>query len=492
MPLQGRVEVEASGGSHATRRSRRPIIARDPVGVSPAERPAVAFIRQLLNPVIVVLALIMSALVHGQDFNGAYRLLAVIALIVGVEFLKQPGLEHVEPTPWLLSDLRRIVLQWSCVVAVLLLLGFVLKVSDVFSRRVLLTWFLATPVAMFGAQLAARQVMAWSLGRRGVVLKQIIVGASRLGCELAERLAEGPGATTVLGLFDDRRPQRLTMSKAYRLLGRLADLPGYVRRHNVQVIYICLPVSAQPRIRALLEDLRDTTASIYFVPDLLAFDLIQARFGQVKGVPVVALCETPFCGLNGVLKRGSDIVLAALGLLLTAPLMVAIAIAVKRSSPGPILFRQRRYGLQGEEFVVYKFRTMKVCEDGPEIRQACQDDPRATAVGRVLRRSSLDELPQLFNVLQGTMSLVGPRPHAVAHNEHYRKLVSGYMLRHKVRPGITGWAQVNGLRGETANLEQMRLRVQYDLDYLRRWSLPLDLWILLKTVFVVVRDRNAY
>ena len=210
----------------------------------------------------------------------------------------------------------------------------------------------------------SRQVMAWLVGRRGVVLKQVIVGANRLGCELAERLAEGPGATTVLGLFDDRRPQRLTMSKAYRLLGRLADLPGYVRRHNVQVIYICLPVSAQPRIRALLEDLRDTTASIYFVPDLFAFDLIQARFGQVKGVPVVAICETPFCGLNGVLKRGSDIVLAALGLLLTAPLMVAIAIAVKRSSPGPILFRQRRYGLQGEEFVVYKFRTMKVCEDG--------------------------------------------------------------------------------------------------------------------------------
>jgi putative colanic acid biosysnthesis UDP-glucose lipid carrier transferase len=179
-------------------------------------------------------------------------------------------------------------------------------------------------------------------------------------------------------------------------------------------------------------------------------------------------------------------------LLLTAPVMIAIAIAVRRTSPGPMLFRQRRCGLEGEEFEVYKFRTMTVCEDGEQVRQARPDDPRVTTVGRFLRRTSLDELPQLFNVLGGTMSLVGPRPHAVAHNEHYRRLVSGYMLRHKVRPGITGWAQVNGLRGETANLERMQQRVQFDLDYLRHWSLGFDLRILLRTVLIVVRDHNAY
>ena len=172
--------------------------------------------------------------------------------------------------------------------------------------------------------------------------------------------------------------------------------------------------------------------------------------------------------------------------------MIGIAIAVRRSSPGPILFQQRRYGLEGEEFQVYKFRTMTVCEDGALIRQAQPDDPRTTRVGRFLRRTSLDELPQLFNVLEGTMSLVGPRPHAVAHNERYRRLVSGYMLRHKVRPGITGWAQVNGLRGETANVERMAQRVQFDLDYLRHWSLGLDLRILLRTAYIVLRDRNAY
>jgi putative colanic acid biosynthesis UDP-glucose lipid carrier transferase len=275
-------------------------------------------------------------------------------------------------------------------------------------------------------------------------------------------------------------------------LGRFDDLPEYVRKHACHVIYICLPISAQPRIRALLEQVGNTTASIYFVPDLFAFELIRSRLGQVNGLPVVAICETPFCGLNGVIKRASDVVLASLALILMAPIMVAIGVAIRRTSPGPILFRQRRYGLDGEEFEVYKFRTMSVCEDGEEIRQAQPNDPRVTSVGRFLRRTSLDELPQLFNVLNGSMSLVGPRPHAVAHNEHYRQLVSGYMLRHKVRPGITGWAQVNGLRGETANVERMSQRVQFDLDYLRNWSLGLDAMILLRTAMIVVRDRNAY
>jgi putative colanic acid biosynthesis UDP-glucose lipid carrier transferase len=456
------------------------------------EQPAFALIRQLLNPVIIVLMLFMSTLVHDHAFDGPYRVLAVLAFIVGVEMLGRPRLESLDSAPRLFRDLRRVVFQWSCAVALLLFLGFVLKVSGLFSRKIMLTWFLVTPAALLGAQLATRRAMTWLVDHGAVVRKQVIVGANDLAYELAQRLAEDPCEATVLGFFDDRRLERLPGVSADRLLGRFTDLAAYVRRHGVQVIYICLPISAQPRIRALLQDLRDTTASIYFVPDVFAFDLIQARFGQVKGVPVMAICETPFCGLNGVLKRGSDILLAIVGLLLAAPLMVAIAIAVKRSSPGPILFRQRRYGLQGEEFVVYKFRTMKVCEDGGEVRQARQNDPRATAVGRFLRRTSLDELPQLYNVLEGTMSLVGPRPHAVAHNEHYRKLVSGYMLRHKVRPGITGWAQVNGLRGETANLEKMRLRVQFDLDYLRHWSLALDLYILLRTAFIVLRDRNAY
>jgi putative colanic acid biosynthesis UDP-glucose lipid carrier transferase len=475
-----------------SRRLARAAQARNWVRAGAGERPTLALIKELLNPSIVVLALLFSAVLHDQPFTGPYRVLAVLAFILSIEVMGHPRLEPLDNAPRLLRDMRRVIFQWSCAVALLLLLGFMLKVSDVFSRKVLVTWFLATPVAILGAQIVARRAMSWLVRHGAITRRHVIVGGNELGCELERRLTEDPSQGLVLGFFDDRSLERLPGLGAGRLLGRFRDLADYVRSNGIHVIYICLPISAQPRIQALLEDLRDTTASIYFVPDLFAFDLIQARFGQVRGLPLVAICETPFCGLNGVIKRASDIVLTSIALLLTAPLMIGIAIAVRRSSPGPIFFRQRRYGLEGEEFQVYKFRTMTVCEDGAHIRQAQLDDPRTTRVGRFLRRTSLDELPQLFNVLEGTMSLVGPRPHAVAHNERYRRLVSGYMLRHKVRPGITGWAQVNGLRGETANLERMAQRVQFDLDYLRHWSLALDLRILVRTAYIVLRDRNAY
>jgi putative colanic acid biosynthesis UDP-glucose lipid carrier transferase len=240
----------------------------------------------------------------------------------------------------------------------------------------------------------------------------------------------------------------------------------------------------------LLDDLRDTTASIYYVPDIFVFDLVQARSGEIQGIPVVAMCETPFYGYRGVTKRLTDIVLSVAILLLLLPLLALVALLVKWSSPGPVIFKQRRYGLDGREIAVYKFRTMSVTEDGDTIRQASRLDERITPVGALLRRSSLDELPQLINVLQGRMSLVGPRPHAVAHNEEYRKLIKGYMIRHKVLPGITGLAQVNGCRGETAKLEEMEARVNYDLDYLRHWSPMLDIKIILLTVVKLFRDDD--
>jgi putative colanic acid biosynthesis UDP-glucose lipid carrier transferase len=207
----------------------------------------------------------------------------------------------------------------------------------------------------------------------------------------------------------------------------------------------------------------------------------------------VAICESPFTGINGMVKRISDIVLASIILLMLLPIMFGISIAIKMTSPGQVIFRQRRYGLDGEEIIVYKFRSMTVSEDGASVVQATKNDQRVTRIGGILRRTSLDELPQFFNVLQGRMSIVGPRPHAVAHNELYRKQIKGYMLRHKVRPGITGWAQVNGYRGETDTLDKMEARIAYDLDYLRRWSLALDLLIIVRTVKVVLsRDGNAY
>jgi putative colanic acid biosynthesis UDP-glucose lipid carrier transferase len=282
------------------------------------------------------------------------------------------------------------------------------------------------------------------------------------------------------------------MESDANLIGTLSDLSQYVKDHNTDVIFIALPIRHVKRVMNLLDDLRDTTASIYYVPDVFVFDLIQARSGEIHGIPVVAMCETPFYGYRGVAKRLTDIGLSVVILLLLLPLLLLISIMVKVSSAGPIIFKQRRYGLDGREIGVYKFRTMRVTEDGPQIRQASKTDARITRIGRILRRTSLDELPQLINVLQGRMSLVGPRPHAVAHNEEYRKLIKGYMVRHKVLPGITGLAQVNGCRGETSQLEEMQARVNYDLDYLRRWSPMLDIKIILLTAIKIFRDDKAY
>jgi putative colanic acid biosysnthesis UDP-glucose lipid carrier transferase len=451
----------------------------------------IALLKEHLNPAIVAGALLLSAASHGQPLTGSYGVLAALAFVVTLKVMSRPRLERVDSGATWWRNMRRTTFEWGCVIAVLLLLGFLLKATGLFSRKVILTWFAITPFVLAGAHAATRKITGWLPRHGGSKRRQVIVGANKVGCELASRLAEEPCLGTVEGFFDDRRIERVPRASRPQLLGRFRDLPEYARRHQVHVIYVCLPMSAHPRIRALLDELRDTTASIYFVPDLFAFDLMQARFGEIRGMPLVAVRETPFCGMTGVLKRASDIVLSVAALLVAAPIMIAIAIRVRQSSPGPILFRQRRYGLDGREFVVYKFRTMTVCEDGI-IRQARRDDPRITPFGRFLRQRSLDELPQLLNVLEGTMSLVGPRPHAVAHNEHYRKLVSGYMLRHKVRPGITGLAQVNGQRGETASLEKMYQRVQFDLEYLKNWSLGLDFRILLKTVLIVLRDRSAY
>ncbi len=272
----------------------------------------------------------------------------------------------------------------------------------------------------------------------------------------------------------------------------LPHLNPLSRKNGLNIIYITLPMTTQPRILKLLDDLRDTTVSINFVPDIFVTDLIQGHVDSINGIPVVGVCDTPFSGVNGFVKRVSDIVLSILILVLISPIMLAIAIGVKMTSPGPVLFVQRRYGLDGKDIMVYKFRSMSVCENGDTIRQATRNDNRITPLGAFLRKTSLDELPQFFNVLQGRMSIVGPRPHAVAHNEMYRKLIKGYMVRHKVKPGITGWAQVNGHRGETEQLEKMEARIEFDLDYLRNWSLKLDLAIIAKTVLVVAYDKQAY
>ncbi len=249
---------------------------------------------------------------------------------------------------------------------------------------------------------------------------------------------------------------------------------------------------AEARIRDVLVRLADTTASVYIVPDFFVFELLHARWTNINGLPAVSVFENPLYGVDGLAKRSVDLLLGSFLLAAAAVPMLVIGTIVKLTSPGPAFFRQRRYGLDGREILVWKFRTMTCCDNGENVPQATRDDARVTRVGRFLRRSSLDELPQLFNVIDGSMSLVGPRPHANVHNEQYRALIDGYMLRHKVKPGITGLAQVNGHRGETETLEKMEHRVACDHQYIREWSFWMDLKILAKTLSVVLTQRNAY
>ncbi len=453
------------------------------------EAPVIALLRRHLNPAIAVLTLYAAALSLGQRFTTSYGFLAILTFVLAGQLMTRPQFEVVSRNMvW--RDLRRVSTEWGCVVILLTMFGWLFQLAATYQRSVLITWFAITPFVLVAVQETARKVAAWRRRFGAIRRRLVIAGATKIGCELAARLAREPWIGTVDGFFDDRRQARMPREVRSRLLGRFRDLAEYSRRNQVHAIYVCVPISAQSRIRALLTELRDSTASIYIVPDLSAYDLLQARFGEIQGLPLVAVRESPFCGTTGILKRVFDLILATTALLCVAPLMLLIAAAIGRSSPGPIIFRQRRYGLDGTEFLVYKFRTMTVCEDDA-IQQARRNDPRVTPLGRFLRRSSLDELPQLINVLKGNMSLVGPRPHAVAHNEYYRKLVSGYMLRHKVRPGMTGLAQVNGQRGETASLQKMSRRVQFDMEYLNNWSVGLDLRILLKTVLVVLSARRA-
>ena len=454
--------------------------------------PLVSFFQRVLDPLIIMGMLYATSMVYGEPFTGYSLVLMVLAF-----FISSAVYQHVDPyRTWrsgrITAYARDIFMGWIVTAVILVFLGNVSGLAYHYDEAVVFSWFLATPFALLMSHLAARHV-GTDPAKESEVRSVVIVGANEVGTKFAATVERMPNLfLSVRGFFDDRTADRRKSGLSHPVLGNMGEVAGFVRDHHIKMIFISQPISAQPRIRKLIDELQDTTASVYFLPDVYIFDLMQARFDNVGGMPVIAICETPFMGLNSTIKRGSDIVLSIIILVLLAPLMLAIAVAVRMSSPGPIIFRQRRYGLYGEEIIVYKFRSMTVMENGNTVVQAQKNDQRLTKIGGFLRRTSLDELPQFINVLQGRMSIVGPRPHAVAHNEQYRKLIKGYMLRHKVKPGITGWAQVNGLRGETATLDKMEARIQYDLDYLRNWSLWLDLWIVLKTVKVVLTRENAF
>jgi putative colanic acid biosynthesis UDP-glucose lipid carrier transferase len=443
-------------------------------------------IETFLDPAIAVGMLFICGAAFHEPLGAPYVILALI-----VFSLTFPG--NIYLNDRFRRMLRKTLLNWIVVALILMFFGQASGYVDFFPRHVIHTWLVATPVALLGANAIARWVIPNVLAIEGYSRTAVIAGCNDIGSRLASNFADNRFiGVRFIGYFDDRARERLDGIGDAALLGNLSQLADYVKTHHVDHIYLALPMATQPRILNVLDNLKDTTSSIFFVPDIFVTDLIQGRVDQVGGMPVVAVCETPFTGASGMLKRLSDILLSFLILILISPLMLMVAIGVKLSSRGPVIFKQRRYGLDGKEIVVYKFRSMTTCDDGKEIRQATRDDARITRFGAFIRKTSLDELPQFVNVLQGRMSIVGPRPHAVAHNETYRKLTKGYMVRHKVKPGITGWAQVNGYRGETETVDKMEKRIEFDLEYLRNWSISMDLWIIVKTALLVVKDNSAY
>ena len=462
------------------------LVGREPRALGLGRSHLFRVIESALDPFILVCTLWGLAFFWVGRVTPAYLILGVI-----VFSLSFPGTSQLR-----LSFFRmvfNILFHWAWVVGLLLLIGFLTGYVNVFSKSVIGYWLWLAPFSQVLAHLALRRVAPQLLRLQGPLPRAVIVGMNPQGEALAREITGSDYAgIQLLGFIDDRGDERCVKQAQFKLIGKIDQLPEFVKRNRVQFIYLSLPMTSRPRILQVLDGLKDTTASIYFVPDMFITDLIQGRSDAVCGVTVISVCDTPFRGYSGFLKRSSDILLSLLILFLISPLMLLIAILIKLDSPGPVFFKQRRYGLDGEEIVVYKFRSMVVTEDGAEIAQAKKNDARITRLGAFLRRSSLDELPQFVNVLQGRMSVVGPRPHAVAHNELYRTLIKGYMVRHQVRPGVTGWAQVNGQRGETDTLDKMQARIDFDLDYLRNWALQLDLYIILKTIRLVFKDSAAY
>ncbi|HWI80664.1 undecaprenyl-phosphate glucose phosphotransferase [Ramlibacter sp.] len=447
-------------------------------------------LRALVDPLVASLTYVLALLAFRGNWDRADTV-----LLVGMFLLLYPGC--VPFNRFTLPVAARLLLPCAAILALFVtvrwLQGRPVAEGGSFELDAGVAGTVLLPLVLLGMH-AVTPRLAPHLRRRSADTPVIIVGISSASARFAAAIRSGEvEGQRLVACFEDRNPGRTHAPASLCVTGGIADVADYVKRNPGGIIYISLPMASQPRVLALLEQLRDTTASVCFIPDIFVADLIQGRIETVAGLPVVSVCDTPFRGTEGVMKRALDIVVTLAALPLALPLMLGIALAIRLTSPGPVIFKQRRYGLDGKEILVWKFRTMRTIEDGDgSYRQVTRDDDRVTALGRVLRRTSLDELPQLLNVLAGSMSLVGPRPHALAVNEHYRKVIPGYMIRHKVRPGITGWAQVNGYRGGD-DLDAMRKRTEYDLAYLRSWTLGLDLLILARTArMLVAGDPKAF
>jgi putative colanic acid biosynthesis UDP-glucose lipid carrier transferase len=436
----------------------------------------------------IAFAHVLACAFYGIDWRPELTTTTAIAVVSFAFIGEATGLYRAWRSETLSAEVKHVALTWLLVVTVLLTLAFATKSSTDYSRLAATGWFLGAPVMITCLRLGTRLLLR-ALRSHGRNTRRVAIYGATPGAHQIRRGIEAPYLGMQLaGVYDDRGDIETDLP----LVGDLEDLVREARAGSVDIIYVALPLREEERINEILRALADTTANVYLVADFFTFDLLNARWSMLDRTPVVSVYESPFLGPAGLLKRIEDIVVGTLICALISLPMLAIAAAIKLTSKGPVFFRQRRYGLNGKEIRVLKFRSMTCCDDGPVVKQATRNDVRVTPLGRFLRRTSLDELPQFLQVLTGEMSIVGPRPHAVAHNEEYRSLIHGYMLRHKVKPGITGWAQINGWRGETDHIEKMEKRVEHDLQYIQNWNLLWDLKIIAMTVVGSKKSDNAF
>ena len=470
--------------------------------VRPHQTKQQALVR-VVDSCIVLLSLWLTILILNQykstvyDWNDLYMTYGFIGLLLFQFFAEYNEVYNSWRGSKLSNQLFRLAGSWILTLTAMLILFFFTHTSVDTSRLIIGAWSVLALLLLITFHTVYFYLARIARPAERNKLSVAIVGATSLGDRLVGTFASMPAlGYKFAGYYDDRKPDegRRLQCDEKNIQGNLEQLFADAQAGKLDAIYVTLPMAAENRVREILDKLGNTTANVFYVPDLFAFNLISSRCVMMHGIPCFSVHGSPFDQepMDSMLKRFEDIVLSSIILCLIALPMLFVAIGVKLSSPGPIIFRQKRYGADGSEINVWKFRTMTVCENGAKVTQATRNDPRIKPYGAFLRRYSLDELPQFINVLQGSMSIAGPRPHAVAHNEHYRNEINHYMLRHKVKPGITGLAQVSGCRGETDTLEKMERRVAYDLRYIQNWSLLLDIKIIFLTMFKVFRDPDAY
>ncbi|MES9859379.1 MAG: undecaprenyl-phosphate glucose phosphotransferase [Candidatus Thiodiazotropha sp. LLP2] len=387
----------------------------------------------------------------------------------------------------------KLLKAWSSVFAFLVVLAFLSKNSELYSRTVAISVFLFGYLSQVSLHFLFRYFQRRSAAS-DINAKALIIGTGSLADHIFERINKNPWmpeevlGTVTVSEFSVGKDE-LAAGKP-PIIGTLKNIRELITNNDIQTIYVAVNLDASPVIQEIYFDLLDLNVNIHWAPNIFALNLINHSVKELAGIPILTLSETPLIGSHLFLKTIEDRVLAFLILILACPIMLATAIAIKWESRGPIFFRQERTGWDGENFKIWKFRSMSLHDDEDgKIKQATQNDTRITRVGQFIRRTSIDELPQLFNVLAGEMSLVGPRPHALQHNEEYSSQIVAYMARHRIKPGMTGLAQIRGCRGETKELEQMEKRVKYDLEYINSWSLWLDLSILIRTPFTLKSDK---